>query len=168
MPPQPVGSHEPGALLPFLIEDVTPRTLRVQPSVCVAEHDADGSLKPGGLSGIACVVLAVTAIAPALELFQRVFACGASRRGSSARLGAELVALDSVPVVLAAPADEATIWFEKARNYTPAHPNIRAQLAAAHALKGDSEHAAAELAEACRLSGDDRYTSITRVKATQY
>ena len=68
----------------------------------------------------------------------------------------------------AAPADEATIWFEKARNYTPAHPNIRAQLAAAHALKGDSERAAAELAEACRLSGDDRYTSITRVKATRY
>jgi hypothetical protein len=35
----------------------------------------------------------------------------------------------------------------------------------AYALKGETEHAVAELAEARRLSGDDRYASIGRLKA---
>ncbi len=38
-------------------------------------------------------------------------------------------------------------------------------LAAAYALKGETERAAAELAEARRLSTDDRYSSIARLKA---
>jgi hypothetical protein len=38
-------------------------------------------------------------------------------------------------------------------------------LAAAYALNGETERAAAELAEARKLSADDRYTSITRLKA---
>jgi hypothetical protein len=33
-------------------------------------------------------------------------------------------------------------------------------------LKGDSERAAAELAEARSLSGEDRYSSITRMRAS--
>jgi adenylate cyclase len=61
--------------------------------------------------------------------------------------------------------DEATLWLEKARNANPAHPPIRAQLAAAYALNGQTERAAAELAEARRLVGDDRYTSIARLQA---
>jgi predicted Zn-dependent protease len=61
--------------------------------------------------------------------------------------------------------DEAIRWLEKARSDTPAHPNIRAWLASAYALKGETERAAAELAEARRLRGDDRYTSIARLKA---
>jgi adenylate cyclase len=61
--------------------------------------------------------------------------------------------------------DEAILWFEKARNATPAHPNIHATLASAYALKGESERAGSELAEARRLSGDDRYSSIARLKA---
>jgi adenylate cyclase len=61
--------------------------------------------------------------------------------------------------------DEAIIWLEKARNATPAFSGIRAWLASALALKGETERAAAELAEARRLSGDDRYSSIARLKA---
>lgn len=61
--------------------------------------------------------------------------------------------------------DEAITWLEKARNHTPEHPTIRADLAAAYALGGETERAAAELAEACRLSPDDRYSSIARLKA---
>ena len=38
--------------------------------------------------------------------------------------------------------------------------------ACAYALKGEIERAPAELAEARRLSRDDRYTSIARVKET--
>jgi adenylate cyclase len=63
--------------------------------------------------------------------------------------------------------DEAIIWLEKARNHTPAHPIIRAQLASAYALNGEIERAAAELAEARRLSPDDRFSSLARLRSVQ-
>ena len=44
----------------------------------------------------------------------------------------------------------------------------RASLASAYGLKGDLDRAAAELAEARRLSGDDRYSSIARLDAAGY
>lgn len=64
--------------------------------------------------------------------------------------------------------DEAIVWLEKARNANPAHPLIRANLASAYALNGKTERAAAELAEARRLSSDGRFSNITRLKAAQY
>jgi adenylate cyclase len=64
--------------------------------------------------------------------------------------------------------DEAVIWLERARNATPARPHIRAALAAAYGLKGESERAAAELAEARRLITGDRYSSIARLRAIGY
>jgi tetratricopeptide (TPR) repeat protein len=64
--------------------------------------------------------------------------------------------------------DEAVVWLEKARNAAPAHPDIRARLASAYALVGDTERAAAELAEARRLSADDRYSSLARLRAVEY
>jgi hypothetical protein len=54
---------------------------------------------------------------------------------------------------------------EKARNATPAAPIFRTLLASAYALKGESERALAELDEARRLVGDDRYSSIARLRA---
>ena len=60
---------------------------------------------------------------------------------------------------------EAIIWLEKARNHTPAHSIIRGDLAAAYGLANETERAAAELAEARRLSPDDRYSSIARYMA---
>jgi len=65
-------------------------------------------------------------------------------------------------------ADEAIIWLGKARNHTPAHPNIRAWLAAAYALIGETERATVELAEARKLSRDDRYSNFARLKALGY
>jgi adenylate cyclase len=61
--------------------------------------------------------------------------------------------------------DEAIIWLEKARGANAEHPSFHAHLASAYALKGDTERAAAELAEARRLSSDDRFSSIARLKA---
>ena len=61
--------------------------------------------------------------------------------------------------------DEAIVWFEKARNAGPAAAFFRSGLASANALKGNTERAAAELAEARRLSNDDRFSSIARLKA---
>jgi adenylate cyclase len=64
--------------------------------------------------------------------------------------------------------DEAIPWLETARNANPLHPQPHPWLAAAYALKGDTERAAAELAEARRLSPDDRYSSIARLKSVGY
>ena len=61
--------------------------------------------------------------------------------------------------------DEAIPWFEKARSANTEQPFFHAHLASAYALKGDTERAAAELAEARRLTSDDRYSSIARLKA---
>jgi len=61
--------------------------------------------------------------------------------------------------------DEAIPWFERARSASPALPVVHARLTSAYALKGESNRASAELAEARRLSRDDRYTSIARLQA---
>jgi tetratricopeptide (TPR) repeat protein len=61
--------------------------------------------------------------------------------------------------------DEAIVWFEKARSANPEGPLPHAYLASAYGLKGESGRAAAELAQVRRLSSDDRYTSIARLKA---
>jgi tetratricopeptide (TPR) repeat protein len=61
--------------------------------------------------------------------------------------------------------DEAIFWFEKARSANSGHPVSHIFLASAHSLKGEIERGAAELAEARRLSRDDRYLSVARVRA---
>jgi TolB-like protein/class 3 adenylate cyclase/Flp pilus assembly protein TadD len=61
--------------------------------------------------------------------------------------------------------EDAIRWLKKARNATPWPAEVRSYLASAYALTGETEHAAAELAEARRLSPDDRYSSIARLKA---
>ena len=62
-------------------------------------------------------------------------------------------------------AGEAIVWLEKARSAMPAASFHHSRLASAYALRGDSERAAAELAQARRMSGDDRFSSIARLKA---
>jgi adenylate cyclase len=64
--------------------------------------------------------------------------------------------------------DEAIGWFERARSANPRHPARHGNLASAYGLKGDLDRAAAELAEARRLSSDDRYSSIARLEAAGY
>jgi adenylate cyclase len=61
--------------------------------------------------------------------------------------------------------DDAIVWLEKARSAMPTEPSRRSRLAAAYALRGEAERAAAELAEARRLSHDNRFLSIARLKA---
>ena len=61
--------------------------------------------------------------------------------------------------------DEAVDWLEKARGALPGIPTHRSRLAAAYALRGESELAATELAEARRLSGGDLFSSIALLKA---
>ena len=61
--------------------------------------------------------------------------------------------------------DEAILWLEKARAAGPAFPLVHIWLAAAYALKGANERAAAELAEARKLGGEFAYASIARMAA---
>jgi TolB-like protein/class 3 adenylate cyclase/Tfp pilus assembly protein PilF len=60
--------------------------------------------------------------------------------------------------------DEAIIWLEKARAAAPAASFVHARLAAAYALKGETERAATELAEARRLRGEGSFSSIARMR----
>jgi adenylate cyclase len=61
--------------------------------------------------------------------------------------------------------DEAIVWLEKGRSARPTVPFPRSRLASAYALRGETERAAAELAEARRLDGGDLFSSIAHVKA---
>ena len=61
--------------------------------------------------------------------------------------------------------DDAIIWLEKARSAMPALPGHRGRLAAAYALRGETERAAAELADARSLASDDRFSSIAHHRA---
>jgi TolB-like protein/class 3 adenylate cyclase/Flp pilus assembly protein TadD len=63
--------------------------------------------------------------------------------------------------------DEAILWIEKARSANPRLAGPHGWLAAAYALKGEMERAPIELAEARRLSRDNRFASIARFKSIQ-
>jgi TolB-like protein/class 3 adenylate cyclase len=65
--------------------------------------------------------------------------------------------------------DDAILWLEKGKRAVPEWHGVRGYLAAAYALKGDGEHAAAELAEARKLGGEGSWRSIARFRAnTRY
>jgi TolB-like protein/Tfp pilus assembly protein PilF len=63
--------------------------------------------------------------------------------------------------------DEAIHWLKKARNVNPVLALFRAYLASAYALKGNIQHARAELAEARRLDGAGCCTSIASLKTIE-
>jgi tetratricopeptide (TPR) repeat protein len=63
--------------------------------------------------------------------------------------------------------EDAIAWLERARSANPRLPGPHAWLASAYALIGDLNRAGEELAEARRLSGDQRYSSIARFKQSR-
>ena len=62
--------------------------------------------------------------------------------------------------------DEAIVWLEKARNAMPGIAVHHSRLASAYALKGETERAAAELAEAQRVDGGHLFSSIGSLRAS--
>ena len=64
--------------------------------------------------------------------------------------------------------DDAIVWLQKACGANAELPYAHSHLASAYALRGETERAAIELAEARRLSLDGRYSSIARLQATAY
>jgi tetratricopeptide (TPR) repeat protein len=70
--------------------------------------------------------------------------------------------------LLASRTEEAIVWFEKARNANPEHSSPHIYLASAYAIIGQTERAAAELAEARILVRDGRFSSIAHLKTSEY
>ena len=64
--------------------------------------------------------------------------------------------------------DEAIFWLEEALGANPRLAHAHGSLAAAYALRGETERATAELAEARRLSGDGRFRSIAHLRAARF
>jgi TolB-like protein/Flp pilus assembly protein TadD len=62
--------------------------------------------------------------------------------------------------------DEALVWLSKACSDNPGYATMHAWLASAYALNGESQRAAAELAEARKLRGGG-YSSIARMKSAE-
>jgi adenylate cyclase len=62
--------------------------------------------------------------------------------------------------------DEAIVWLEKARRARAGLWFVHAHLAAVYALKGETERATVELAEARRLLGEGQPWSIAQMRAT--
>jgi hypothetical protein len=89
-----LGKGIRGATLPFLIEDVTPRELRVRPSPSAAA---------GGLTGIRFIVVGVKRLEPAIAEFRRAWGWGAPEIGIDRALGARLAFFPGEPAVLAEP-----------------------------------------------------------------
>ena len=56
--------------------------------------------------------------------------------------------------------DEAIPWLERARSANPEVPSVHAFLASAYGLKGETERAAAALAEARQVAGKGYYSSM--------
>jgi hypothetical protein len=88
-----LGEGEPGATLPFLIDDLTPRETRVPA--------ADAA--PGSIRGIAEVVVAVADLEREVDRFAALFGCTRSASFDATDLDASVVRLDGSPVALAYP-----------------------------------------------------------------
>ena len=88
------GDQPIGAVLPFYIEDVTPRTNRAKPSVSVAKTE---------LTGIAAVVIAVHDLDTAVKQFRSLYHWDEPRIETDDTFGARLAHFPDTPVVLATP-----------------------------------------------------------------
>ncbi|WP_313693592.1 VOC family protein [Halorarum halobium] len=90
------GEGEPGELLPFLIEDVTPRSRRVRPTPSAVES---------GLSGVHTVVIAVEDLDGPIEQLRSALGLSAPTRGrvERGRLAGNAAAFADAPVALLAP-----------------------------------------------------------------
>jgi Glyoxalase-like domain len=103
------GPGTAGATLPFMIEDRTPRELRVKPS---------NSVKDSGLTGIAMVVLAVKDMDAAVALFRKAYGWPAPQFEPHPDFGAKLAHFPGTPVILASPPPERRTWLtDRLRNH---------------------------------------------------
>ncbi len=98
-----LGSEQAGALLPFMIQDRTPREWRVQPSASATQM---------GLSGVQAVVLGVPDLGAAIQMFQTAYGWPAPVREEHPEFGAKMAYFQGTPVILAVPLG-ADSWLAK-------------------------------------------------------
>jgi tetratricopeptide (TPR) repeat protein len=131
----------------------------------IAEYEAALESNPNWLNSLdflaACKLL-TGSIEEAISLEQRAIRLGPR----DPYIGNFYLRIGQAHLLLAH-TDEAIAWLEKAARATPGAGGSHAWLAAAYALKGETERAGSELAEARRraLPPEGRYSSIARVKA---
>jgi hypothetical protein len=63
--------------------------------------------------------------------------------------------------------DEALVWFERSAGTHAGLATVHACLASAHALKGETDRVALELADARRLDSSGRYSSIAELRVRE-
>ena len=88
-----LGGGPAGSVLPFMIQDKTPRSLRMQPS---------GALERSGITGVDAVVLGVRDLEDAAAQFREAFGWAEPLREESREFGASLAHFPGTPVTLAA------------------------------------------------------------------
>lgn len=88
-----VGPGTPGSLLPFIIEDQTPRVWRVQPSA---------SMKDAPAFGVDCVIIGVNNLDSAIALFRKAYGWSEPLTETQKDFG-KLAYFPGEPVILAAP-----------------------------------------------------------------
>lgn len=89
-----LGDKGAGATIPFIIKDITPRILRVQPSAAVA-----GSV----LTGISQAVIGVESLSETIALFRRLYHWAEPQMVDDVSFGAKLAHFPESHVTLAAP-----------------------------------------------------------------
>lgn len=95
------GAGPPGATLPFLIEDITPRELRARPTpgvVALADSGEAGQATPVRIEGVARVVLGVRDLEANIALFRRAWGWPQPLRPARGR-----AVFPGAPVVLESP-----------------------------------------------------------------
>jgi hypothetical protein len=88
---------DPGARLPFLVADRTPRERRVRPT---------GEMASSPVRGIETVVVGVPDLSAAIEAFETAFDAAALTRSECDDLRAEVASFPDLPVALAEPAGD--------------------------------------------------------------
>jgi hypothetical protein len=89
-----IGDQEPGAVLPFLIKDITPRSFRVRPSPSVAG---------GLLRGINTVVIGTPSLEEPVRLFRGMYGWDEPEVRTDLWEGVKLALFEGTPVVIAVP-----------------------------------------------------------------
>ncbi len=100
------GDKEPGATLPFLIKDKTPRSYRVKPSESVASTE---------LIGVTRVIIAVKDLEDTTKLFRKVYGwkeAAQSENPEGVFNGVRMIEFEDSPVVLASPLNQNS-WLGK-------------------------------------------------------
>ena len=116
--------------------------------------------EPGAYANLGwCKLLtgAIEEAIPALEQALRLSPRDSRAGNWQARIGLVHLLQSRIPAAL--------LWLERAGSTSPALAYVHALLASAYGQQGGTERAAAELAEAQRLSIAGRYSSLARLRA---